>query len=161
MKCQEVRHLLHPYSDGELDLVRHVEIDEHLAECAECSNQVKHLRSLQAVVSSASLYHRAPAALRARVQQAAPRVTRGRRRSPMQLAAIAAGVLLLIGASAAVGMFLSGVGTSANDRVAERVLASHVRSLQVDRSLDGRGVHRPAHREALVPGKTRLLSPSP
>ena len=30
MNCQELRTLLHPYIDGELDLVRHVEIEEHL-----------------------------------------------------------------------------------------------------------------------------------
>jgi anti-sigma factor RsiW len=136
MKCRDVQLLLHPYSDGELDLVRHIEIDEHLAGCTECFDQVKNLQSLRAAVSSASLYHRAPAALRTRVQFAAPPVTRGRRRSSVQLAAIAAGVLFLIGASATIGMLLSRAGKSADDRVAELVVASHVRSLQVDHLTD-------------------------
>ena len=70
MNCRDVLHLLHPYSDGELDLVRHVEIEEHLTECADCAEQEKHLRSLRAALSSPSLYYRAPAALRARVQLA-------------------------------------------------------------------------------------------
>ena len=136
MKCRDVQHLLHPYSDGELDLVRHVEIEEHLTECAECGEQVKRLRSLQAAISSPSLYHRAPAALRKRVQLATPPVIRGRRQSLVQPAAIAAGVLLMIGASATIGMFLSQAGTSADERLAERVVAGHVRSLQVEHLTD-------------------------
>jgi predicted anti-sigma-YlaC factor YlaD len=34
--CQEIQHLLHGYLDGELDLVRSLEIEEHLAGCAAC-----------------------------------------------------------------------------------------------------------------------------
>jgi anti-sigma factor RsiW len=136
MKCRDVQPLLHPYADGELDLVRHVEIEEHLTECAACGAQVKHLRSLRAALSSPSLYHRAPAALRSRVQLAAPPATRGRRQSSLRLAAIAAGALLLIGTSATIGMLLSQAGTSADDRLAEQVIAGHVRSLQVDHLTD-------------------------
>ena len=137
MKCRDVHHLLHPYSDGELDLVRHVEIEEHLAGCGECAEREKHLQSLRSAVSSPSLYYQAPAALRLRVQSSvATPVTRGRRRFPRQLAAIAAGVLLLIGASATIGTILSRTGTSSDDRFAERVVASHVRSLQVDHLTD-------------------------
>ncbi|QVL31718.1 anti-sigma factor [Telmatocola sphagniphila] len=131
MNCQEVQVLLHPYSDDELDLVRHVEIEEHLSGCQECSVQVKHLQSLRATVSSASLYHRAPARLRARVQLPFPK----QRRSPRR-AVLAAGVLFLIGVSATVGMILSRTGTSADDRFAESVVAGHVRSLQVNHLTD-------------------------
>jgi anti-sigma factor RsiW len=136
MKCPDVRHLLHPYSDGELDLVRHVEIEDHLTGCAECAEQEKHLRSLRAAISSSSLYHKAPASLPTRIQLATPPLTRGRRRSSLQFAAIAAGVLLLIGASAAIGMLLSRARTPADDQLAEWVVADHVRSLQVDHLTD-------------------------
>lgn len=135
MKCRDVQHLLHPYSDGELDLVRHVEIEKHLAECAECAEKEKHLGALRATVSSPSLYHRASAALRTRIQLVTPPVTRGRRVSK-QFAATAAGVLLLVGASATIGMLLSKTRTSADDRVVEQVVAGHVRSLQVEHATD-------------------------
>jgi anti-sigma factor RsiW len=139
MTCHDALNLLHPYSDGELDLVRQVEIERHLTECAECAVKEKHLRSLRAAVSSRALYHRAPAALRSRIQlgisPVAP-VTHVRRQSPLQPAAIAAGVLLLIGASATIAMLLSRAGTSADDRIAELVVAGHVRSLQVDHLTD-------------------------
>ena len=136
MYCQDVQHLLHPYSDGELDLVRHVEIEAHLTACAACAEQEKNLRSLRAALASPSLYHRAPAALRTRIQRATRPVTHGRRRSAVQLAATAAGVFLLIGASATIGILLSKTGTSADDRVVEQVVAGHVRSLQVEHATD-------------------------
>ena len=136
MKCQDVRHLLHPYSDGELDLVRHVQIEAHLSKCEECAEQEKHLRSLRAAISSPSLYYRTPAALRARLQRATLSASRGQRRSPVRMVAAAAGVLFLIGASATLGMLLSRSGTSTDDKLAERVVAGHVRSLQIDHLTD-------------------------
>ena len=136
MNCPELRLLLEPYSDGELDLVRRVEIEGHLAECAECAEQEKRLRSLRDAVSSPSLYHRAPAALRRRIQLATPPLTGGRRRPILRLAAVAAGILLLAGATGTVGVFLSRPTASADDRLAELVVVGHVRSLQVDHLTD-------------------------
>jgi anti-sigma factor RsiW len=136
MKCQEVQNLLHPYSDGELDLVRHLKIEKHLADCAECAEQEKHLRSLRAVLSSPSLYHSAPTGLRARIQLSIPSVTRRRRRLPVRLIATAAGILLLIGASATMGILMSQGATSTNERLMDRVVVAHVRSLQADHLKD-------------------------
>jgi anti-sigma factor RsiW len=144
MTCQDALHLLHPYSDGELDLVRLVEIEQHFTECAECGEQLKNLRSLRAAISSPALYYRAQAALRTRVQLSSPsvtqvtqvtQVTRQRRPSAAQWAAIAAGLLLLIGSSTTIGILLSRAG-SADDRLAELVVAGHVRSLQADHLRD-------------------------
>ncbi len=136
MKCQDVLRLLHPYADGELDLARQLEIDEHLAECAKCAEQERHLGSLRAAISSPALYHRAPAALRKRIQLTKPPAIDRKRRSSVRLAAIAAGVLLLIGASVTIGMLLSPSKPSADDRLVELVVDSHVRSLQVDHLTD-------------------------
>src|SRR6266851_1611596 len=132
MTCRDVLPLLNPYSDGELDLVRHVEIEEHLTECAECAKQEENLRSLRAVLSSPTLYYRAPTALHTRVQLPTPPVRFGLRRSLALQAAIAAGILLLFGTGAAIGVLWSRTGASADDRLADWVVASHVRSLQVE-----------------------------
>ena len=132
MKCQEVQHLLHLYVDGELDLVVHLQIDKHLADCPECAEQEKNLRSLRTAISSESLYYRAPAALRSRIQGAIPAATRTRRRPSFQLATSAAGVLLLLGVPAAIWI----LWPRANDRIAEMVVANHVRSLQADHCMD-------------------------
>jgi anti-sigma factor RsiW len=136
MKCQDVQHLLHAYSDAELDLVRQVEIEDHLTDCTDCAEQERRLRSLRAVISSPALYYRAPAALRTRIQLANPPVARKRRRSWVPLIATAAGILLLIGTSTTIGLQFSREGTSADDRLAGWVIAGHVRSLQVDHLTD-------------------------
>jgi anti-sigma factor RsiW len=136
MTCRDLQHLLHPYSDGELDLVRRVEIEEHLAGCGACAEHDKHLRSLRATVSSPSLYYRAPAALRARLRAAAPRETGRFWRSRLGVAAAAAGVLFLIGASAIAGMLFARRAISADDRLTDLVVAGHVRSLQVSHLRD-------------------------
>src|SRR5205807_6272466 len=53
-----------------------------------------------------------------------------------RMAAIAAGILLLIGASIQFGPLLFRGGTSGDNRIAEWVVASHVRSLQVEHLTD-------------------------
>ena len=37
MICREVQELIHGYVDGELDLVRNLEMERHLHECASCA----------------------------------------------------------------------------------------------------------------------------
>lgn len=145
MKCRDVQQLLHPYGDGELDLIRHIEIDEHLAECPACAGEVERLRALREAIASPVLYYQAPAGLRQRIAKSlaertapaaspgAPGVRRGR---PARRLALAAGFFLMIGVPGMVGMFLLQGRSSTEDRISERVVASHVRSLLVDHLVD-------------------------
>jgi anti-sigma factor RsiW len=136
MNCHDVHDLLNPYSDGELDLIRHVEIEEHLAECSECAEQEKSLRSLRTALAASSLYHRAPAGLRERIQSAAPVAPpRPRPRSWMPFASAAA-ILFLVGVSATLTVLVLRKGPSADERLAEWVVAGHIRSLQVNHLTD-------------------------
>jgi anti-sigma factor RsiW len=142
VECRDVRNLLHPFIDGELDLVRHLQIEHHLADCTECAEHERGLRRLREALASAALYHPAPDALRARLQAAlapasapaTPPARPGRRRVRV-LAATAAGIVLLVVASLTAGglFFRSG---AAEDRLAEQVVASHIRSLQVAHATD-------------------------
>ncbi|OAI54559.1 hypothetical protein AYO44_14695 [Planctomycetaceae bacterium SCGC AG-212-F19] len=136
MNCPDVQQLLHPYADGALDLMRQVEVEAHVAACPACADQEKNLRSLRAVLAAPELYYRAPAGLRARIHGVMPPLAPARRRPALQLAAMAAGVLLVIGASATLGILLARSGTFRDDRLAEWVVASHVRSLQVEHLTD-------------------------
>ena len=67
MNCASAQNLLHAYLDGELDLVRSLELEHHLAECPACAARHEAQRSLREGVRAAGLYHRAPAALRERL----------------------------------------------------------------------------------------------
>jgi anti-sigma factor RsiW len=149
MNCANVQGLLHPFVDGELEVIRHVEIEEHLKQCQSCAEQQRQLRALREAVASASLGYRAPAALREKIRStaAAPladkrahsaervRPIHDQRRSISQLAAIAAGLLLLISSSAIVGALWRARGTG-EDLLAEAVIAGHVRSLQANHLFD-------------------------
>jgi anti-sigma factor RsiW len=136
MNCEEVVSLLHPYIDGELDLVRHLQIEQHLQGCAACAAKEEHLQSLRIAISSPSLRYLAPESLRARVQATMPVAVRKRSMPALQRAAMAASVLLLVGMSATMGMLLSHPGSSMDERLADSVVADHVRSIQVDHLTD-------------------------
>jgi anti-sigma factor RsiW len=142
MNCQDVQNLLHPYSDGELDLVRNLEIEQHLGTCPACAQQEKSLRSLRAALSAPSLYHSAPAALRTRMQleppSSVPVVERQRfaRGEKWMWATIAAGILLVVGVSVTLGVLLSRTTEPAGGRLENWVIASHVRSLQANHLTD-------------------------
>ncbi|HEY2148609.1 MAG TPA: zf-HC2 domain-containing protein, partial [Pirellulales bacterium] len=62
--------MLHPFADGELDVVRHVEFEEHLKQCESCAAEVRQLQSLRETIAAASLGYRAPAALREKIRSA-------------------------------------------------------------------------------------------
>ncbi len=70
MICQEAHKLVHPYLDGELDLVRSLEIETHLHDCPKCAQAYHELRSLHSAVSATALRFELPAALRNRIRSA-------------------------------------------------------------------------------------------
>jgi anti-sigma factor RsiW len=70
---------VHAYVDGELDLVRSLEVEEHLSGCV--AREQASLRALRTAFSNGALYHEAPARLERRVRTAlrdAPRAGQGR-----------------------------------------------------------------------------------
>src|SRR5262245_2366525 len=69
LHCDEMNDLVHGYVDGELDLVRSLEIEKHIEECSTFSRAVETLQALRSRFSSADLYRRAPAGLRERIHQ--------------------------------------------------------------------------------------------
>src|SRR5262249_55869692 len=46
MNCNEIQNLIHAYVDGELDLVRSLELETHLRECDPCSQELARIREL-------------------------------------------------------------------------------------------------------------------
>jgi len=102
-----------------LDLIRHLQIEHHLAECTECAERERSLRLLRDTIASAALYHRAPDALRARLQTThapppAMPASRHRRRPSVLLAATAAGIAVLVAAATA-GISSPGPGPPRTD----------------------------------------------
>jgi anti-sigma factor RsiW len=59
--------LLHAYLDDELDLVRSMELEDHLVECGDCAHEVASYRALRDRMRTDNLRYQAPASFRVRL----------------------------------------------------------------------------------------------
>jgi len=138
MNCQESRELKHAYSDGELDLVRSVEIEKHVGDCEACARDYQNLRTLRSAIGSSDLYFKPPAGLRNRVRSA----IRGKEKSTDAAGPVFSWVWLKWGLSLTGTALTACVVTavlltaSADDRLADEITASHVRSLMATHLTD-------------------------
>jgi anti-sigma factor RsiW len=129
--------LLHAYLDGELDLVRSLEFEEHLKSCPDCAQELWVQRNLRESFRASNLYERAPADLEARIRAALPaesKVVEMPRRQFWNWVAVAAAILLVVFFS---WRMLPGLmGPRHSELLAEEVVASHIRSLQPGHLMD-------------------------
>jgi anti-sigma factor RsiW len=130
MSCQETQTLLHGHVDGELDLLRSLEMDQHLQECAACAQAYTDLHALRMTIKDRAPYFEVPAALRKRIQSSI-RQQRKTAFPPLVLP------LRSLATAASLGFILLtawGMVHIVNDRSTNRVstqelvVASHVRS---------------------------------
>ncbi len=127
-----MRSLVHAYLDGELDLVRNLEMEGHLRDCPACAKAVANYRTVQSAFRSGPFYYHAPGSLKARVRSklgaAKPRV-RALRGPAWAWMGVAASLTLVF----VLGWQTAGLQSrsSAEDLLVREVLSSHVRSLQV------------------------------
>ncbi len=128
--CAQSDTLLHPYLDGELDVVRAAEFEAHLAECAECSAALVGLDQLSRTLRTSQLHAPASASLRAKLiaqlpqEDAPPR----RRFSWLWLVPVAAAAILLLAFS------VYQRGTSS--QIQAQLLDAHLRSLEPGHLMD-------------------------
>jgi anti-sigma factor RsiW len=140
--CDDNARLLHAYLDGELDLVRSLEIEEHLKTCPDCAQELRSHQTLRRAFRGSNLYERAPGGLQSSIRAALAReagapakpIPVARRREFWNWAAVAAAILLAVLLTL---RFLPGreARLEAN-LVAEEIVASHIRALQPGHLLD-------------------------
>jgi anti-sigma factor RsiW len=150
MICNEALNFIDSYMDHELDLVRQLEVEQHLKECASCSSAYAERRSLQATLKTAPLYFETPAGLEQDVRRALRRaagIAQGTDASAPakeffpRLGWNWAGWFTGALSAAAVAVMLIGVGPrlfgpSLDDRLSQEVTSSHVRSLITNHLID-------------------------
>ena len=133
MNCDDVRNLLDAYVDAELDLVTSLEIERHLASCADCSRMLHNRRALREAMRSDVLYFQAPPKLYRQVQASigqadTPNLADWLRRNTW----VGMAAALLVGVIVTAGLFQNFSGVGRANALAQDVLDSHIRSLMVD-----------------------------
>jgi anti-sigma factor RsiW len=140
MECKEARELLSPYVDGELAGREALGIAAHVEHCADCRAQHAALDALARGVRHHADYFRAPAALAGRIAAALPLPSVQAVPAPKARHAswtwlnVGAAVASLAAVAWSVALYLA--LPSADDRLADEVVASHVRSLLGNRAVD-------------------------
>jgi anti-sigma factor RsiW len=137
MSCKDVDELLSAYSDRELDLMKSMEVEEHLKECVSCSDKLKTLDVLRNLTNSSSLYYSAPSRLRERIRSSI------HREEQTQSKPVRSNARWLSYAACIVAAFLAGLlaanyvpGRSPDNSLTQEIVSSHLRSLLPDRLTD-------------------------
>jgi anti-sigma factor RsiW len=135
MLCVDVQELLTPFVDGELDLMRSLEVEGHLRDCPGCDRLAVQLRDLREAFSTPTLRNPLPPGLRERLQSSLRAVDPPPRRSvPWRWLAVAAAVFLTAGVAWIA--FRPPLSSQPNESVMAEVVSGHVRSLLAEHLLD-------------------------
>src|SRR5258708_5424549 len=143
MSCESTQRFVPGYLDGELDLVRTIEMETHLKSCAACARELESQQALRDALRRSSLAYAAPAVLRDRIQSS----LRASSRIDVQERKIkwpSVHIWQWVGAVAVLALFsLSGWqltarlrAPSSDQRIAGEVFSSHVRSLEANHLMD-------------------------
>src|ERR1700739_900928 len=84
MGC-ETQNFIHAYADGELDLVKSLEVERHIQNCQACSRDYKNLQTLRSALGTGSLYFKSPVDLQRHIQSAIRKESRVETRPPALL----------------------------------------------------------------------------
>jgi anti-sigma factor RsiW len=138
MNCEDMQDFIHAYMDGELDLVRNLEIEKHIRDCQSCLREYKNYKALKSAMSSGSLYFKPPQDLKRRIQSAV-RKEEGKaeimpRMAPWHWLSLGASLALV---TVVIWTFVP-VLTShfGDDPLTQEIISGHVRSLMADHLTD-------------------------
>jgi len=131
--------------DGELDLVRTIEMETHLKDCPVCAQKLEDQQGVRAVLRRSSLAYVAPAVLRDRIQSSlrpSAKMDMEVRENGIQWRSLhvfrwAGAVAVLILFSLSCWQLTPPLREPSTDqRIAAEVFSSHVRSLEADHLMD-------------------------
>jgi anti-sigma factor RsiW len=137
--------LLHGYIDGELDAVTNRSIEEHLATCPSCTQDLASFRQLRVALRRPDVYRSAPDGLARRVRAEVVNSHEVRQQWKFNWRPLAAAVSLALFFAAGWGLGHGGARVHPNMVVADTsqaiaadVVSAHIRSLMADHLVDVR-----------------------
>ena len=132
MNCPEAQSLLSPHLDSELDLLRSLDLERHLQICPDCRRRSQLTKAARAAVREHATYFAAPDPLREKITATLPS-TKPTTATPAWLNLSAAFALLAI---VTWSVYSNLPMTGLDGRVADEVIAGHVRALMANHLTD-------------------------
>jgi anti-sigma factor RsiW len=137
LSCKDTRDLIHGYLDGELDLLKSIEIEKHLLGCQTCTQVYQGIRGLQATMRDSTLRFEPTGSLERRVRSAVRRERKlAMRPKILRWQWIMAGASLVGVVMAIWAMVYILSRPTASDALAQEIVSSHVRSLMANHLTD-------------------------
>jgi anti-sigma factor RsiW len=133
LSCQTTQEFIHAYVDGELDLARSLEVEQHMQECQVCASIYRNQTALRSAFKDTSLYHSAPAKLEKRIRSSLRSEAQsevGRRSFGWRWLPVATALILLLGF--VIWQAVPGLHPSGDELLAQELVSNHVRSLQLE-----------------------------
>jgi len=133
LSCQRAQELIHGYVDGELDLVRSLEVESHIHECEICAQAYRSQTTLRSSLKSDSLYYPAPEKLKKRIHSSLRKEAKselGQRRFHWRWLTAGASVAFMLLIGLVVWRLVPRSIRPSGELLAQEITSDHVRSLQ-------------------------------
>jgi len=135
LSCQRAQELIHGYLDGELDLARSLDVEQHMHECEICARTYRSQTTLRSSLKNDSLYYTAPEKLKKRIQSSLRKEARSKvsqRAFGWRWLTVGASLAFMLLIGVVVWRLVPGsIRPSGDELLAQEVVSDHVRSLQM------------------------------
>jgi anti-sigma factor RsiW len=127
--------LIQGYLDGELDLARSLEVEQHMRDCQVCASLYRNQIALHSAFKDGSLYYSAPGRLENRIRSSLRREAKteaGRRWFDWRWVQVGVGLAFVLLMAFVIWRAVPGLRPSGDELLAQEIVSNHVRSLQLE-----------------------------
>ena len=139
MNCQEAQELIHGYLDGELDLVKSLEIERHLETCDGCKQSLENLVAVRGAIRINAPYFSAPADFRTSLRSKLRKEAKGTKseRFSWNWLRIGSAFASIVALCLVVWLVIPMRSKpSSGDLLAKEIVSDHIRSMLVEHKTD-------------------------